>query len=330
MKAKFWLGIIISIIFLYLFFRKVDFHGLWDALREVNYLYLIPVLLFNSLGFIIRAERWKYLLNPVKRIGIMSLFSATIIGFAANNLLPARLGEIVRAYVIGRKENISKSSAFATIVVERFFDGLMVILFIFFLLTFFPFSEGDTRGRLRGAGIILSLTFIGGILFMVLLKYQTARIIKSIDRFLSPLPERFSEKVLDILRSFSDGLGVIRHGRSIVLIFIYSLIIWILSIIAIYSLLPAFAIKGLPLVASMFILVAVSFGVAIPSAPGYVGTFHFACAAGLILLGVDSNVAKSFALVLWAISVIPITLSGLYLLWRDNLSLKEIETQSKI
>lgn len=326
MKAKYWLGIIISIVFLYLFFRKVDFYELWRTLKAVNYIYLIPPFLILPIVFVIRAERWKYLLIPVRRIGIPNLFTATMIGFAVNNILPARIGEIMRAYVIGRKENISKSAALATVVVERFFDGLIVILLILLLIIFPPFQEGDTIKRLRGAAVFLSLVFLSGVFLMIFFKYKTETALMWIQYILSPIPRRFSEKIIRLLNSFSEGLGVIGKGGYIFLVFIYSLIIWFLGVLIIYALLPAFSIKGLPLMAAIFIQVAVAFGVAIPSAPGYVGTFHFACATGLSLLGVDSYTAKSFAILLWAVSIIPVTIFGLIFLWRDNLSLKDIES----
>lgn len=325
MKAKFWIGIIISIVFLYLFFRKVDFYELWRSLKGVNYFYIIPIIMLMPVMFFVRAERWRCLLIPIRNIGIPSLFSATVIGFAANNILPARIGEIVRAYVIGRKENISKSSALATIIVERFFDGLMVILFILLIIAFPPFKEVEIIERLKGAAFLLSGIFIGGVFAMIFLKYNTTVALEWAKFLFSPLPPRFSEKLLGILKSFAEGLGVIGKGGYIFLIFIYSMIIWFLAVLVAYILLPAFSLKGLPIMAAIFIQVAIAFGVAVPSAPGYVGTFHYACALGLGLLGVDSYTAKSFAIVMWAVSIIPVTVLGLFFLWRDNLSLREIK-----
>lgn len=325
MRYKFWIGIIISLVFLYLFLRKVEFHELWISLKGVNFLYIIPIIMLMPVMFLVRAERWRCLLIPVRNIGIPSLFSATVIGFAANNILPARIGEIVRAYVIGRKENISKSSALATIIVERFFDGLMVILFILLIIAFPPFREVDIMERLKGAAFLLSGIFIGGVIAMIFLRYNTTVALKWARLIFSPLPHRFSEKLLGILNSFVEGLGIIGKGWHIFLIFIYSLIIWLLAVLVAYILLPAFSLKGLPIMAAIFIQVAIAFGVAVPSAPGYVGTFHFACAAGLGLLGVDSNTARSFAIVMWAVSIIPVTVLGLFFLWRDNLSLREIK-----
>lgn len=325
MKAKFWIGIIISIVFLYLFFRKVDFYELWRSLKGVNYFYIIPIIMLMPVMFFVRAERWRCLLIPIRNIGIPSLFSATVIGFAANNILPARIGEIVRAYVIGRKENISKSSALATIIVERFFDGLMVILFILLIIAFPPFKEVEIIERLKGAALLLSGIFIGGVVAMIFLKYNTTVALEWAGFLFSPLPHRFSERLLGILKSFAEGLGVIGKGGYIFLIFIYSIIIWFLAVLVAYILLPAFSLKGLPIMAAIFIQVAIAFGVAVPSAPGYVGTFHFACATGLGLLGVDSYTARSFAIVMWAVSIIPVTVLGLFFLWRGNLSLSEIK-----
>lgn len=130
MKWKLWLGIGISVLFLFLAFRKVNLHELKKALESANYIYLIPAILLTILSLWIRAFRWQYILQPVREIRVSSLFSATMIGFMANNLLPVRLGEFVRAYTIGEKERISKSSSLATIVVERIFDGITILSFL--------------------------------------------------------------------------------------------------------------------------------------------------------------------------------------------------------
>ena len=137
MKKKFIIGLLVSLVFLYLAFRKVDFSELWSALKGANYWYILPNIVLVILSMWMRAYRWKFMIHPIKKVGLGRLFSTVMIGFMANNVLPARLGEFVRAYSLGAKENISKSATFATIVIERIFDGF-AILFILWLSLFCP------------------------------------------------------------------------------------------------------------------------------------------------------------------------------------------------
>ncbi|MDD3642101.1 MAG: lysylphosphatidylglycerol synthase transmembrane domain-containing protein, partial [Candidatus Krumholzibacteria bacterium] len=129
MKRKLILGIVISAVFLFFALRNVDPGEMRAAFAAADYRYVLPAVCLTLISLWFRSVRWRYLLNPVKQIGRRSLLSAASIGLMANSVLPVRLGEFVRAYVIGRKERISKSSAFATIVVERIIDGVTVLAF---------------------------------------------------------------------------------------------------------------------------------------------------------------------------------------------------------
>lgn len=132
---KLWIGIGISAFFLFLLFRKIDFHKLAAAFRELDYRYIPPALLLTFVSYFLRAVRWKFLLLPIKRTRLANLFPSTLIGYMANNLLPARLGEFVRAYSLGQKEQIGTSAVFASLVVDRLCDGFTVLLVL--LITFF-------------------------------------------------------------------------------------------------------------------------------------------------------------------------------------------------
>ena len=144
-KYGYWFGFVLSLFFLVIFFRKIDLVTIWNSFLSVEYLYVIPLVVFNIFSFWVRAKRWQYLLAPIKKIKISPLFHATAIGFLANNILPARIGELVRAYVLGSKEKISKTSSFATIVVERLFDGFTILLLFLVVILFLPFPPDRSR-----------------------------------------------------------------------------------------------------------------------------------------------------------------------------------------
>ncbi len=201
-----------------------------------------------------------------------------------------------------------------------------MILFLIVVLLFPPFSSDVTISKLKGAGVILLLIFGGGVLFLFLLKHYTLTASKIVKFILKPLPNRFSAKILLLIDSFVVGLDVLGKGRHLFIVFIYSIVLWLLGTLGIQILYPAFYIDGPSFIGSIFVLILIAIVVMIPSAPSYIGTFHFACASGLILLGVDSIIAKSFTLILWAINIIPSTLLGLFYIWRGRLSFKELKT----
>src|SRR5262249_3447079 len=136
MRGKVWLGVAVSAVLLWVVVRGVNFDEVLQQLRQVRLAWLLRLFVRFFPPFWLPALRWQLLLKPVKRIGVHRLFAITMIGFMANNVLPARLGEFVRAYALGRSESLSPSLPFATIVIERIFDGFTLLLFLVGGLTF--------------------------------------------------------------------------------------------------------------------------------------------------------------------------------------------------
>ncbi len=326
---KLWIGIGISAFFLFLLFRKIDFAKLGAALGEMNFRYLWPAILFTFVSYFFRAVRWRFLLLPMKRTRMSNLFPATIIGYMANNLLPARLGEFVRAYVLGEKEKLEPSAVFATLVLDRLFDGFTVLLIL--LITFFTVHlpsgmEGVQHGLVVGGYVTLAL-YGCVIAFLVLLKRQTARTLKAVGTLLKPFPVRVSEKVIPLLGSFIEGLRLSARPVDLILLVLSSLVIWTFAVWPVDLLLRSFGIM-LPITASMFIMVFLVFAVMVPASPGYVGTYHAACVYGLMAFSIQKEKALSVALVIHGVNFFPVILAGFYYLWRDKLSLAEVRDKS--
>ncbi|MCJ7832866.1 MAG: flippase-like domain-containing protein, partial [Deltaproteobacteria bacterium] len=272
----------------------------------------------------IRAKRWEYLLNPLKKVRIWELFNATAIGFMANNIFPARVGEVVRAVVLGHRAKINKTASFATIVVERLFDGftiLFLLLIVIYFMSFPPESSSIlTRGTVKSAGLLSFVFYVLVLSVLLLLRFHNRKANQVISIFLKKLPEKISTKITRQIDSFVSGLDVLKEFKDILIIFCYSFFLWLTLSFSTYLLFVGFHLQ-LSLWAAVFLEVVLVFGVAIPSAPGYVGTFHWICAAGLIFLGVEANQAKSFAVVLWLTGFIPVTGLGLALLWKEGFTL---------
>jgi uncharacterized protein (TIRG00374 family) len=326
MNWKFWLGLIISGIFLFWAVRKVDITELGEILRNVKYFYLVPVVILAYLSILLRAYRWYFLLEPVRKISLHSLFSATIIGLMANNLLPARLGEFVRAYVIGHKEKIGKSASFATIVLERIFDGVTILIFLAIVLIFWssPFPPWLKSGTYVAIGIYFITLF-----FLILLKLKTVLFRQFIEKMLKPFSEKIRQGVLKILDSFIEGLMILDNQKNIIISSIFSFLIWILPAIMIYLLFISFGID-LPIYASLLLLVILCLGVMIPSAPGFVGTIQFFCIIGLGLFGISKTEALSFSILFHASQYIPVTLMGLVYFFVEGFSFSQISKPSEI
>lgn len=264
---------------------------------------------------------------PVKPVATMHLFSATSIGFMANMLLPARLGEFVRAYVIGDKEKISKSASLATIVVERVFDGLTVILILVFLLLLiqFPESSKSMEKELKFFGLLSALFYAGVMGFCFFLNMNKDRALKVLARAMSPLPRKISERACHFFESFAAGLCVIKEKRLLVIASLFSGMLWVLSAAINFVVLLAFNLS-LPIYAPFLLTVFQAFGVMFPSSPGFIGTFHAASVAGFAFFGVGFNMALSVSIVMHAMSFFPTVALGFAFLWAEKLSFRKIRS----
>jgi len=328
-NKKLWIGLGISLFFLFLLFRKIDFHKLLAAFREMDYRYLWPALLFTFVSYFFRAVRWYFLLLPIKKTRLKNLFPATMIGYMANNILPARLGEFVRAYVLGEKEGIAMSAVFASLVIDRLFDGftvLLILLFTFFTVKLPPGMESVQHGLVVGGYITLTIYFVV-VAFLFILKKRTLQTINLIGRLLKPLPARVSGKVIPLLGSFIEGVRISLKPAELFALLLSSLVIWAFAIWPVDLMLRSFGII-LPITASMFIMVFLVFAVMVPASPGYVGTYHAACVYGLMAFNIQKEKALSIALIIHGINFFPVIILGLYYLWHDNVSLAEMRKKS--
>jgi uncharacterized protein (TIRG00374 family) len=278
----------------------------------------------------IRAYRWKFMVDPLKKVRLYSLFSSTVIGFMANNILPVRLGELVRAYSLGTKENISRSATFATIVMERVFDGFSLLLILWVTLLFFPFSRSSAKvGELVRKGANLAL--LGNLLLfllLILLELKPDLTLNFFKRLLRLIPGKLSQRAEGILDKFSSGVRVFKDLPRMSWILFWSLILWAGIGISNYLVFLAFGLHP-PIQASLILMVIVTLGVVIPSSPGYVGTVHFFTVIALSLFGYGKDTSVPFSIVLHASQYIPVTILGLIYLKLEHFSLKMAEKDSK-
>ncbi|MBI4745872.1 MAG: flippase-like domain-containing protein [Deltaproteobacteria bacterium] len=325
MNWKFWVGIGISVVLIFFLFRGVDYHKLWEASSHANIYLWIPAFLAQYLLMLIRALRWQHLIRPQKEIGIWNLFSATTIGFMSNNLLPARMGEFVRAYVIGNKEDISITSSFATIVVERIFDIIAVLLLtmVLFLFLELPIGVSEIKETVRGGAYGLLVVIIIALFFLVMLVRYRETSVSIVRKAIKPFSERVQEHLILFLNSLASGLEVVKGGRSLFMVSLYSVLNWFVSALPIYIITVSFGFF-LPFSSALLILVLLAFAVSVPSSPGYVGPFHYAIYLGLGFYGIGKEEAIGMAIVMHLAQFVPLVVLGLILVWKEKLTLADL------
>ncbi len=324
---KFLIGMGISFFFLVLLFRKIDVNQLITVLKTLDYRYLAAAVIISLVSISSRAVRWHYLILPQKRARPRNLLAATIICYMANNLLPARLGEFARAIVLAEKENLAASSVFASLVIDRLFDGfsvLVILVFTFFTVQLPPGMEKLQQGLVTGGYVTLTI-YLAVIVFLVFLKHSTLRTIHIVGIILKPFPKVVSEKAITLLGSFISGIQMPSKPGDYLAILLSCIFIWGTAALPIDLILMAFDIH-LPFTASLFILVFLVFAVMVPASPGFIGTYHAACMYGLMAFAVPKEQALSVAIVVHAVAFFPIIFFGFYFLWREKISFSSLKS----
>lgn len=325
MRWKGFAGLLLSLVLLFFIVSKVDFGQLVDALRSAQYSLLFLAAFLHIFTLLVRAWRWRYLMAPLKPIRVMSLLSAISIGFMANMILPARTGEVVRAYVIGQKEQVSKVASFATIVLERLFDLGMVLLIVLFLLVFFgtPLNTGFLVKGFEKGVVFFLVALILCIGFFYFFKLRKVEAEKLRAWFLSKFPEKQLKNIREKLQAFVVGLQSMKKGGHLFQILLTSSLLWLTMVFANFLVLRSFHLD-LPVYAPFVLLVAQVLGVMIPSSPGFIGTYHAAVVASFALFEVPGELALSAAIVMHASFFFPFILIGFIFLWRENMGLQAL------
>jgi uncharacterized protein (TIRG00374 family) len=317
----------LSALFLYLAFKDTDFKSILDALSRANYLWALSMFPVLMASHAIRALRWRYLLLPVKsKIGFRNLFSAMMVGYMMNNVLP-RAGELVRPYAINKLEGISRSTAFGTVFIERIFDvfSFLVVIACVPLLT--TSHLGEAFPWLASAGIWLTagtLTMLALFSFLMVRRDLVMRLLGTVTRRISPKRAALVEHVA---HSFLDGFLFLKEPRHYATIVALSAAIWALYILMMY--LPFYAF-GLPAaygldIGSAVVLQAISsIGYLMPT-PGATGPYHYFTIQTLTkLYGVSDTLAGSYAALTHAIGYVGVTLIGMYYFFRDRLHMSDV------
>jgi uncharacterized protein (TIRG00374 family) len=315
------LGILISAVCVWLSMRDVRLAEVLHSLRKANYLGFVAVMMLTVGGFYLRAIRWRSLIDSPHRIGGHRLFSATMIGFMANNVLPFRLGEFIRPWALARSERLSKTTLIATVVVERAIDMITLLAILGIALAVHPISGDTEAGRMtRGGATVLVVACIALTVFVIALERSERLAHAVIGRLSAPLPPRFRERATGALDHFVRGLGLFRDVPRLLWVFMLSFVMFLSFAVALNVSTWALGID-VPWYGGLIMLVITAIGIMVPAAPGYIGTLNLACVAGLALFGIGKDQAVPFSWFYWAGQWLPVTLLGLFYLQREGLSL---------
>ena len=328
-RWQFWLGAGISAFFLVWALQGLSLGEVWQHMVGANYLWLLPGVLAYFIAVWARAWRWHHLLRPIKVIPLQTMWSPVVIGYMGNNIFPFRAGEIIRAYVLKRKEGVSMGAGLATVIVERVFDGLVMLIFVLLGLPRVP----NLPPLLKQTVIFGSLLF--GIALIVLgvwaVKPQQVQTVYSYlcNRF---IPQKFRGPLLTVADNFTEGLSSLRNLQDLLMVFLTSIIIWLLETVKYWFVTYAFGFS-ISFFALMLMNGVVNLATTLPSAPGYIGTFDKPGIEVLTIFGVERGLAAGYTLVLHAALWLPITLLGLWYMTREGLSWREFkraaETEAK-
>ena len=321
MNKKIIIGILLSLILVYLSIRGVDINNALNNLKKIKPSFIAAFIAAILIRQFLRSYRWGVILSPLQKIDQLSLFSVTSVGFLAVVGIPARLGELARPYLIAQKNNIKFSSAFGTIIIERVLDGFTVISIIIIALSFMDLPIWVMR-----SSILFFLLMFIFFLFIIILIWRRKNAINIINRILSKLPGKMANKFDKIIHNFIDGFVIITDLKMLFYLIFLSAIIWFIDVMAIHIMLLAFGFT-LPFIAPFVLMIILIAGIAVPTAPGFIGNWHIACILGLSIFGVQKPEALSFAVVYHFLSIFLIVALGVIFLPFNKFSFSDIKKQ---
>jgi len=321
------IGFALSALLLAWTLRDVRFADVWRQLSTAS----LPLLLLSAATataiFPLRARRWRTILEPVEeRVAFGKLWRSTAIGMMVNNVIPARAGEIARAYALTREEpSIPFSAAFASLAVDRLFDAVVVLALMFLAMLDPRFPRGTAAGDMvanwAGTGTIFLAALVT---VLYLLVFFPGRVIGIYEAFARRVSPRFEARGRDVLSAFAAGLGVLRNPRRFLEVLFWTVVHWLTNALAFWIAFKALGMATAGYGAALFLQGLISVGVALPSSPGFFGVFEAAARTGLTVYGVNSTQATSWAIGFHLLSFIPITVMGAVYFARLGLHLGEI------
>jgi glycosyltransferase 2 family protein len=314
-RLRLALGMLISLFFLYLAVRKLEWAELWQMFRAGNYVLLLPATVLLVVINLLRAYRWRLLMYPDMHLPLMRVFGYVNIGYLFNNILPAKAGEVVRAYLVGQRISGGIGQAFSTLLIERLLDVLTLVALLVILLPFVALPAWAVRG-----GLIFGAGAVAGTVFLIVLSRFGPRGVDWLWRLVGRIPVVGHPKIKAGVLNLVTGFGVLTKGSLLPGTLISSALIWLGYATFNYTLMGVFRMTDLPLSAAALVLCATGFSMVVPSSPGAMGVFEWAGVQALAVYGVQQSAGFGYALGLHVFTNVMLILFGLVNLMREGLS----------
>jgi uncharacterized protein (TIRG00374 family) len=314
-------GILISLVFLYLAMRNIRWSELWQSFREADYLYLIPALLILVLINWVRAYRWRLLMYPDTHLPLGKVFWLVNIGYLFNNILPAKAGEVIRGYLVGRELSGGLGQALSTLLIERLLDVLTLVVLLVVLIPFVELPVWAMQGGLLFGGAAIA----GTLVLLVLSRYGDKGVEWAL-RLMRRIPLVGHPKIESGLRNLIGGFGVLWKGHLLPGIVVGSGLIWLGYALFNYTLMAVFNLTHLPFSAAALVLCATGFSMVVPSSPGAMGVFEWAAVLALAVYSIGESPAFGYALGLHTFTNVALIIFGLVGMMREGLSYAHVRS----
>lgn len=321
-KKSFWFSLFLAALLFYWIFHNLDFSLLGKSLAGWNPWWFLGALAVYLCGWFLRVYRWQVLLMPLRKCTYRSLFPVLFIGFAANNLMPARIGELLRAHFNGKKEGLPRAASLATIFLERLFDGLAMLIILAAALSFLPahgFQSEASAHRLSVLFQVSAWLFGGAFFLLLLLLFFRKQAQTTASRGLRFLPTRAQKPAQYLFHTFLEGLAFIQNSREVLWVLFLSLVIW--SIEGTSFFLLAFgsdALVSLNLWHFFLLMAVVNLAIMVPSSPGGIGLFEATGVWTLMNFGIAKESAAVYLFLAHFLVLAPVTLIGWLSLIREG------------
>jgi uncharacterized protein (TIRG00374 family) len=304
LARKVVLSLAVSGVFLYLAFRHVPLGDLGTALGRVHASWLALSIVLSFVLMLFRTWRWQLELRPLEHVSFWRLWVITAVAYLAINLFPARLGEVVRPWLLSRRSGVSFSNVVGNLVVEKTMDSVVILFYILAgLLTVEHLPRWVRTGAMFPAVLAVTLVTL-----VVLLWWRGEAFVER--HVLHWLPERFGAGLRRVLSAIVAGMQVIPNPALLLAVFVVSLVLWFLPILSSYIVMRAFDFD-LPFSAAVVVFIFIGFGTALPNVPGMIGAYQYACVLALGLFGIDKVDALAYGLVLNGVQFLTIIVQGL-------------------
>ncbi len=316
-RKRFWAAILAIALSIFIF-RDFNFDRIWPIIKSINFWYLLPLSVCEFVIAFVRSQRWKFIIDAGKKVDSLSIFSTFSIGMMMNLLMPALTGQVARIFLLARKEDIKKTTAFTSVVLEILFDALVLVGLLFVVSLFYVFPESIRSWEIIGAVLVIALSIV---LWRMSRHHHEAEL--KVKRRIDWPAVSWIERLTDIKNSFIVGLKMLRSRKHLYLVSALTALSWLLQAIMVYLLIAAFSLN-ITFWGAVIIMIINTVLVTIVVTPVNIGTFQLACVFALSLFHVGRQTALSFSIILHTFNYLPPLLLGWFFSIREGLSFKKL------